>query len=223
MTAKHWSNLFNASSSKEGNRYPSGGPVGWEYATGMGGGPMTDWEIRLEAKVGMIEPFVDRQQRGHEQNRVISFGLSSFGYDARLASTFKAYHPWGGVIDPKQEVKDWWMDVDASGGPFDLPSHQYVLACTVEKFKLPRDVVALCIGKSTYARCGLVVNTTPLEPGWEGQLTLELYNAAPMPIRLWPDEGVCQIVFFRGRRPEVTYDEREGKYQGQEGVVGPRL
>lgn len=195
----------------------------------MGRGVLADWEIRQLADGGMIEPFYPRQVREHGQaaigqgSRVISWGLSSFGYDARLACRFKLYHPWGGVIDPKAPKADWWMEHDAQGGPMDMPSGQYVLACTVERFRLPEDIFALCIGKSTYARCGLVVNTTPLEPGWEGQLTLELFNAAPMPIRLWPGEGICQIVFLRGERPETTYAGRGGKYQGQEGVVGPRL
>lgn len=193
----------------------------------MARGVLADWEIKgLAMTEGMISPFVGHQTKhvadGDGLRPVISYGLSSFGYDARLDRRFKLYHPWGGTIDPKAATADWWIEHEAEG-QFTLPAGQYALACTVERFRLPDDIFALCIGKSTYARCGLVVNTTPLEPGWEGQLTLELFNAAPMPIRLWPGEGICQIVFLRGETPEITYGRRRGKYQGQEGVVGPRL
>lgn len=199
-------------------------PPVWEQYPSSGGGVLADWQIHNEVvKGGMIQPFQPQLVREVGGYRRISYGLSSYGYDARLDSRFKLYHPWGGTIDPKEVKEEWWMEHQVEEGAFVLPAHQYVLAHTVEVFKLPRDIFALCIGKSTYARCGLIVNTTPLEPGWEGQLTLELYNAAPMPIRLWPQEGICQIVFMRGQPPSTTYGDRGGKYQGQRGVVGPRL
>ena len=179
---------------------------------------LNDREIAQLAIVDdMIAPFVGSQRRVSRSGRpVISFGASSFGYDARLAPEFR--RPLSGVIDPKNPESCLWDDMIAEW-PINIEPHDFLLARTVEYFRIPDDVMAICIGKSTYARCGLIVNVTPLEPGWEGHVTLELSNTTHLPITIYPDEGICQFVFFRGERPAVTYGDRGGKYQGQTGVT----
>lgn len=170
----------------------------------------------------MIEPFHRHQVRAINGEPVISYGLSSYGYDARLAGEFK--FPIWGELDPKRPDAAEWTTADMStNGPLIIPAHGFVLARTVEYFRIPDDVFVICLGKSTYARNGLIVNVTPLEPGWEGHVTLELSNTTNLPSVVYVGEGICQFVFFRGERPAVTYGDRAGKYQGQRNVTLARV
>lgn len=187
------------------------------------------------AEPTMIHPFSEWQVRTHgntETNdirKVISYGLSSMGYDLRLAGDeFKVFSPIkGAYIDPKNFDENTLIAAPARTGDgeyFLIPPHSYALGLTLETFNIPEDVLGLCVGKSTYARCGLVVNTTPLEPGWKGRLVLELANTADLPLRAYIGEGIAQCLFFRAStRPGVTYQDRSGKYQGQSGLTLARV
>lgn len=168
---------------------------------------------------GMIEPFVEKQQA----SGIISYGLSSYGYDARLADEFMVFtNIDNAIVDPKKFDRQSF--VERKTDVCVIPPNSFVLARTVEYFRIPKDVLVICLGKSTYARCGLIVNVTPLEPGWEGQVTLEISNTTPLPARIYANEGVAQFIFMRGESPcEVTYADRAGKYMGQRGVTLPRL
>lgn len=186
----------------------------------MKGTPLSDREILAlcSGPRPMIAPFVPRQEGKP------SYGLSSFGYDIRLGSRFLV--PLGGVnavLDPVNFPRDHFREVVAER-TFDLAPHSQVLAESVEVFDMPEDVVGLAVGKSSYARCGLLCNLTPLEPRWRGRLTLELANLSPLPIRLHVGQGIAQVVFFRGERPARAYDEKEsgGTYQDQKGVTLPQ-
>ncbi|MCF8496645.1 MAG: dCTP deaminase [Alphaproteobacteria bacterium] len=183
-------------------------------------GLLADHQIRALAQgQGMIEPFVERQKR----EGVISYGLSSFGYDARTADEFKIFtNVDNALVDPKdfshQSFVDRQTDICV------IPPNSFVLSRTVEYFRIPEDVLVICLGKSTYARCGLIVNVTPLEPGWEGHVTLEISNTTPLPARVYANEGIAQFLFFKGSAPcEVTYADKAGKYMGQRGVTLPKL
>jgi dCTP deaminase len=172
----------------------------------------------------MIEPF-ERQQvkqvTTHSMDeRIVSYGTSSFGYDARLANEFK--EPIAGVLDPKHPELATWRSWEQDGRVV-IPPHGFYLAKTLEYFRIPDDVFVICLGKSTYARNGLIVNVTPLEPGWEGHVTLELSNTTNLPSVVYVGEGICQFVFFRGERPAVSYGDRNGKYQGQRNVTLARV
>ncbi|MBO1077698.1 dCTP deaminase [Roseomonas haemaphysalidis] len=177
------------------------------------------WIRRMATEQGMIEPFVENQRR----EGVISFGLSSFGYDARVADEFKIFtNVDNALVDPKQF--DDGSFVSRQGPTCIIPPNSFVLAHTVEYFRVPRDVLVICLGKSTYARCGLIVNVTPLEPEWEGQVTIEISNTTPLPARIYANEGICQFLFLQGSAPpDVSYADRRGKYMGQRGVALPRL
>lgn len=158
--------------------------------------------------------------------RVISYGASSYGYDARLADEFKVFTDVNcAVMDPKNPPETAFVTMKAERDqPFRIPPRGYVLGRTVEKFCIPPDVLGVCVGKSTYARSGLIVNVTPLEPGWRGYVTLEFMNALPIPTLVYPGEGICQFLFFKGGSPcRVSYADRGGKYQDQVGVVLPRM
>lgn len=163
-----------------------------------------------------IIPFVDHQV----SDGVVSYGLSSFGYDARLGTKIRRlFKNMDGVLDPKQSVEHFFNEEEHEKH-FTIKPGEFVLGHTVEYFKMPRDVMAVCLGKSTYARLGLIVNVTPLEPSWEGQVTLELQNPTYKPIRVYTNEGICQFVFFQSRNGCLTtYADRKGKYQGQKGVT----
>jgi dCTP deaminase len=166
---------------------------------------LSDRWIREQAqKHGMIEPFVEAQRR----EGCISYGLSSYGYDARVADEFKIFtNIDSAVVDPK-----------------DFSSNSFALARTVEYFRVPRDVLVICLGKSTYARCGIIVNVTPLEPEWEGHVTLEFSNTTPLPAKIYANEGVAQVIFFESDEVCATsYKDRGGKYQGQKGVTLPKI
>jgi dCTP deaminase len=168
---------------------------------------------------GMIEPFEDAQVR----QGTISYGLSSYGYDMRVASEFKIFtNVNNAIVDPK--AFDDRSFVPFEGDVCIVPPNSFALARSVEYFRIPRDVITLCVGKSTYARCGIITNVTPFEPEWEGYVTLEISNTTPLPARIYANEGIAQVLFFQGAEaPEVSYRDRKGKYQGQTGVTTPRL
>ncbi len=167
----------------------------------------------------MIEPF----EPGQVREGTISYGVSSYGYDIRVAPEFKVFtNVHNVVVDPKDFDDRSFVDVDADHCI--IPPNSFALARTVEYFRVPRNVLAICLGKSTYARCGIVVNVTPLEPSWEGYLTLEISNTTPLPAKIYANEGIAQLLFFQGDEPpETAYADRKGKYQGQVGVTLPRL
>ena len=179
----------------------------------------SDRWIREKARAGMIEPFVESQVR----TDVVSFGLSSYGYDIRVADEFKVFTNINTtVIDPKSF--DPRSFVDLQSDVCIVPPNSFALARTVEYFRIPRDVMTLCLGKSTYARCGIIVNVTPFEPEWEGTATLEISNTTPLPAKIYANEGACQFLFLKGNeRCETSYKDRAGKYMGQRGVTLPRL
>ena len=176
------------------------------------------WIRRMALEHGMIEPFEDRQVRAG----VVSYGLSSYGYDIRVADEFKVFtNLFNTVVDPKNfDPKSF---VDMKGDTCIVPPNSFALARTIEYFRIPRDVLTVCLGKSTYARCGIIVNVTPLEPEWEGHVTLEFSNTTPLPAKIYANEGVAQMLFFESdEQCAVTYKDRNGKYMGQCGVTPPR-
>jgi dCTP deaminase len=176
------------------------------------------WIRRMALEQGMIEPFEPSQVRG----AVISYGLSSYGYDIRLAGEFKVPVPDGDVLDPKAVGAEAFSDVQAE--MLDLAPHRFVLGRTMEVFRIPPNVLTLCTGKSSYARCGVLVNVTPFEPGWEGHATLCIANVGPRSVRLYAGEGIAQVIFFESDEPcEVTYADKRGKYQAQRGITPARL
>ncbi len=168
---------------------------------------------------GMIEPFEDRQVR----EGVVSYGLSSYGYDIRVADEFKVFTNINStVIDPKQFDPRSFVDLQTE--VCIVPPNSFALARTIEYFRIPRDVLTVCLGKSTYARCGIIVNVTPFEPEWEGFVTLEISNTTPLPARIYANEGIAQVLFFQSDEPcEVSYADKKGKYLKQTGVTLPRL
>ena len=168
---------------------------------------------------GMIEPFEDRQVR----EGVVSYGLSSYGYDIRVADEFKIFTNINStVVDPKHFDARSFVDLKAD--VCIIPPNSFALAKTVEYFRIPRDVLTICVGKSTYARCGLIVNVTPFEPEWEGFVTLEISNTTPLPARVYANEGIAQVLFFQSDEAcEVSYADKKGKYQKQQGLTLPRL
>jgi dCTP deaminase len=178
------------------------------------------WIRRMALEHSMIEPFVEGQVR----EGVVSYGLSSFGYDIRVADEFRIFTAATGqlsVIDPKA-IDDRAM-MPYRGDICIVPPNSFALARTVEYFRIPRNVLTICLGKSTYARCGIIVNVTPFEPEWEGYVTIEISNTTPLPAKIYANEGIAQVIFFEGDAPEVSYADRKGKYQGQRGITLPRL
>lgn len=176
------------------------------------------WIRRMALEQGMIDPFVPEQVR----EGVISYGLSSYGYDLRLANEFKVPGPGREPLDPK--AIDVGAFVDLKAEVIEVPPGTFVLGRTVEYLRIPSDVLTLCTGKSSYARCGVLVNVTPFEPGWEGHATLCLMNIGPRPVRLYAGEGIAQAIFFQGDEPcERSYADRAGKYQAVRGVTPARL
>lgn len=177
------------------------------------------WIRQMAQERGMIEPFVEAQKR----EGTISFGLSSYGYDARVAREFKIFtNVDSAVVDPKEFSPASFVDRDTDVCV--IPPNSFALARTVEYFRIPRDVLVICLGKSTYARCGIIVNVTPLEPEWEGHVTLEFSNTTPLPAKIYANEGACQFLFLKGDQPcETSYADRAGKYMGQRGVTLPKL
>ena len=177
------------------------------------------WIKKMALEQRMIEPFEDRQVRAG----VISYGLSSYGYDIRVADEFKVFTNINStVVDPKNF--DARSFVDVRGDVCIIPPNSFALSRTVEYFRIPRDVLTVCVGKSTYARCGLIVNVTPFEPEWEGFVTLEISNTTPLPAKVYANEGIAQVLFFQSDEPcEVSYADKKGKYQGQPGLTLPKL
>ena len=179
----------------------------------------SDRWIKEMAGRGMIEPFVERQVRAD----VVSFGLSSYGYDIRVADEFKVFTNINStLIDPK--AFDPRSFVDLKSDICIVPPNSFALARTVEYFRIPRDVLTVCLGKSTYARCGIIVNVTPFEPEWEGTATLEISNTTPLPAKIYANEGIAQVLFFQSDEPcEISYADKKGKYQAQREVTLPRM
>lgn len=180
------------------------------------------WIIQKALEEGMIEPFAQHQVRSHNEHAIISYGTSSYGYDVRCANEFKIFtNINSAIVDPKEFDDNSFVDVKADVAI--IPPNSFALARTVEYFRIPRDVLTICVGKSTYARCGIIVNVTPLEPEWEGHVTLEFSNTTPLPARIYANEGVAQMLFIGAHEPcEVSYRDRKGKYQGQRGVTLPK-
>ena len=181
---------------------------------------MPDSWIRERAqKDRMIEPYVDSQRR----EGMISYGVSSYGYDARVSREFKIFtNVDNAIVDPKAFSDQSFVERDTD--ICIIPPNSFALASTVEYFRIPRDILVICLGKSTYARCGIIVNVTPLEPEWEGHVTLEFSNTTPLPAKIYANEGVAQFIFLKGNeKPEVTYADRDGKYMGQTGVTLPKV
>ena len=181
---------------------------------------LSDKWIKKMALEGMISPFQENQVRMGK----ISYGLSSFGYDARVSDEFKIFTNINGseIVDPKNFKPTNFVTKKVS--ECIIPPNSFVLASTVEYFKIPDDILVICLGKSTYARCGIIVNVTPLEPGWEGYVTLEFSNTTPLPAKIYAHEGVAQFIFIKGNEiPKVSYADRKGKYMGQKGVTLPKV
>ncbi|MDE0310159.1 MAG: dCTP deaminase [Acidiferrobacterales bacterium] len=179
------------------------------------------WIRQMATEHGMIEPYVPDQVSNVDGNRVISFGTSSYGYDIRCSSEFKIFTNINtAVVDPKHFSQDSFVDIESD--VCIIPPNSFALARTVEYFRIPRSVLTVCLGKSTYARCGVIVNVTPFEPEWEGYATLEFSNTTPLPAKIYANEGVAQVIFFETDDPcETSYKDRDGKYQGQVGVTLP--
>jgi dCTP deaminase len=177
------------------------------------------WIRKMALEHKMIEPFIEHQVR----DRVISYGVSSYGYDVRVADEFKIFtNVFGATVDPKQF--DPKSMVDFVGEVCVIPPNSFALARTVEYFRIPRNVLTVCIGKSTYARCGIIVNVTPFEPEWEGFVTLEISNTTPLPARIYANEGLAQVLFFEADEEcETSYADKKGKYQKQQSIVLPKL
>ena len=181
------------------------------------------WIRRMAKDHGMIEPFEEKLIRQKDGQPIISYGLSSYGYDLRVADEFKVFtNVYSAVVDPKNF--DDRSFVEMRGESCLVPPNSFALARSVEYFRIPRDVLTLCIGKSTYARCGIIVNVTPFEPEWEGHVTLEISNTTPLPARIYAGEGLAQVLFLAAvEQCEMTYAGRGGKYQAQRGITLPRL
>ena len=177
------------------------------------------WIKKMALSQGMIKPFEEKQIR----NGNISYGLSSFGYDARVSNEFKIFTNVNSeIVDPKKFKPSNFITKNID--ECIIPPNSFVLASTVEYFKIPKNVLVICLGKSTYARCGIIVNVTPLEPGWEGYVTLEFSNTTPLPAKIYANEGVAQFVFIKGNeKPKVSYAKRKGKYMKQKGVTLPKV
>ena len=177
------------------------------------------WIRRMALEHGMIDPF----ESGQVREGVVSYGLSSYGYDIRVAPEFKVFtNVHHVVVDPKDFDDRSFVDINED--QCIIPPNSFALARTLEYFRIPRNVLVICLGKSTYARCGIIVNVTPLEPTWEGHLTLEISNTTPLPAKIYGGEGIAQLLFFEGdEEPEVAYADRKGKYMKQQGVTLPKL
>jgi dCTP deaminase len=177
------------------------------------------WIRKMAHEHGMIEPFVEKQVSSH----VISYGVSSYGYDVRIADEYKIFTDvFSAIVDPKQF--DPKSMVDFKGDVCIIPPNSFVLARTIEYFRIPRNVLTICVGKSTYARCGLIVNVTPFEPEWEGFVTLEISNTTPLPAKVYSNEGIAQVLFFTADEVcETSYKDRKGKYDKQTGVVPAKI
>ncbi|GAB4188853.1 MAG: dCTP deaminase [Simkaniaceae bacterium] len=181
------------------------------------------WIRKMVEEYGMIEPFADQQVREIEGKKIVSYGLSSYGYDLRVSNHFKVFtNVHNCIVDPKNFHEDSFVDIIAE--ECIIPPNSFALAVSVEYFRIPRNVLTLCVGKSTYARCGIIVNVTPFEPGWEGYVTLEISNTTPLPAKIYANEGLAQVVFYQGQEaPDISYADRRGKYMGQQNITVPMI
>ena len=177
------------------------------------------WIRKMALEHGMIEPFVETQKR----DGVISYGVSSYGYDMRVAEEFKVFtNVFSAIVDPKNFSPESFVDIKSD--VCIIPPNSFALARSVEYFRIPRSVLTICVGKSTYARCGLIINVTPFEPEWEGHVTLEISNTTPLPAKVYANEGIAQVLFLEGDEVcEISYADKKGKYQSQTGVTLPKL
>ncbi len=177
------------------------------------------WIKRMALEHQMIDPFVDDQVR----EGVISYGVSSYGYDVRVGDEFKVFtNVYNTVVDPKHFDSKSFVDIRAD--VCIIPPNSFALASTIEYFRIPRDILTICLGKSTYARCGIIVNVTPFEPEWEGHVTIEISNTTPLPAKIYANEGIAQVLFFQSDEPcAKSYKDKKGKYQAQRGVTLPKL
>ncbi|MCB9493790.1 MAG: dCTP deaminase [Epsilonproteobacteria bacterium] len=183
------------------------------------------WIIEKALNEKMIDPFVERQMRTVDQqgNKVVSYGVSSYGYDIRVSDEFKVFtNVYNSIVDPKNFRDDSFVETKTDVCV--VPPNSFALARSVEYFKIPRDVLTICLGKSTYARCGIIVNVTPFEPEWEGHVTIEISNTTPLPAKIYANEGIAQVIFFQADSEcMVSYADRSGKYMGQRGITLPQL
>lgn len=183
------------------------------------------WIRDMALKNGMIQPFCDRQVRQltEQSEKIVSYGLSSYGYDLRVADEFKVFtNVYNSIIDPKKFRDDAFVNIKAS--TCIVPPNSFALARSIEYFKIPRNVLTVCLGKSTYARCGIIVNVTPFEPEWEGHVTLEISNTTPLPAIIYANEGIAQVLFFESDEMcEISYADRKGKYMMQRGITLPQV
>lgn len=177
------------------------------------------WIVKMAKEHGMIEPFEDSQVR----DDAVSFGVSSYGYDMRVSDEYKIFtNVNSSIVDPKKFDASSFMEVKADH--ILVPPNSFALARSVEYFRIPRNVLAVCLGKSTYARCGIICNVTPFEPEWEGHVTIEISNTTPLPAKIYSNEGICQVLFFESDEAcRVSYKDKKGKYQGQKGITLPRM
>ena len=184
------------------------------------------WIAKMAKEHGMIEPFESKQVRhaDSDNRRLISYGLSSYGYDLRVANEFKVFtNVLNSVVDPKQFDDKSFVNVKTDDVCI-VPPNSFALARSIEYFRIPRNVLTICLGKSTYARCGIIVNVTPFEPEWEGQVTLEISNTTPLPAKIYANEGIAQVIFFKSAEVcDVSYADRQGKYMKQRGITIPRM
>ena len=187
-------------------------------------GLLSDQDIReMVLKHQMIEPYEDKLVKHIEGKKLVSYGLSSYGYDLRVSDEFKVFtNVYNTIIDPKNFSEESFVDIK---GPFCIvPPNSFALARSIEYFKIPRNILTMCIGKSTYARCGIIVNVTPFEPEWEGHVTLEISNTTPLPAKIYSNEGIAQVIFLEGKNVcQTSYADRQGKYMKQRGIVVPRM
>ncbi|NGX56042.1 MAG: Deoxycytidine triphosphate deaminase [Candidatus Anoxychlamydiales bacterium] len=184
---------------------------------------LPDHLIEKLANKGMIEPFVKTQIKYSEDKKLVSYGLSSYGYDLRVADEFKVFtNVYNSIIDPKNFSEDSFVNIKAP--TCIIPPNSFALARSIEYFRIPRNLITICIGKSTYARCGIIVNVTPFEPEWEGYVTLEISNTTPLPAKIYANEGLAQVLFFEAKETcLISYADRKGKYMKQRGIVIPRI
>ncbi|NGX35006.1 MAG: Deoxycytidine triphosphate deaminase [Candidatus Anoxychlamydiales bacterium] len=184
---------------------------------------LPDELIEKLAKGGMIEPFEKNQIKQSSTKKIVSYGLSSYGYDLRVADEFKVFtNVYSSIIDPKNFSEDSFVEIKAP--TCIIPPNSFALARSIEYFRIPRNILTICIGKSTYARCGIIVNVTPFEPEWEGYVTLEISNTTPLPAKIYANEGLAQVLFFEAKTEcRVSYADRKGKYMKQTGITIPRL
>ena len=181
------------------------------------------WIRKMALEEGIIEPFVDAQVKSIENRKIVSYGLSSYGYDVRVGSHFKVFtNVHNSIVDPKNFTEDAFVDIE--GDMCIIPPNSFALAHTIEYFRIPRGCLTICLGKSTYARCGIIVNVTPFEPEWEGHVTIEISNTTPLPAKIYANEGIAQVLFFEAKEVcEISYADRSGKYMKQTGITVPTM